>query len=79
MASKHEPLPELIQESAMDYAQHQKTYDGFISLLKYGVLSMVILVVGLYFAIIAAQPILGIVLVAASIVVPAALAMLSRK
>jgi len=79
MASKHEPLPPLIQESAMDYAQHQQTYDGFISLLKYGVLSMVILVVGLYFAIIAAQPILGIILVVASVVVPTVLAMLSRK
>ena len=79
MASKHEPLPEMIHESAMDYSEHQRTYDGFVSLVKYGVLSMAILVVGLYFAIIGAQPVLGVVLILASVVVPAVLAMLSRK
>ncbi len=79
MASKHEPLPAMINESAMDYAEHQRTYDGFVSLVKYGVLSMVILVVGLYFSIIGAQPVLGVVLILASVIVPAVLAMLSRK
>ncbi|MDB5585280.1 MAG: hypothetical protein JWP26_250 [Devosia sp.] len=79
MASKHEPLPAMINESAMDYAEHQRTYDGFVSLVKYGVLSLVILVIGLYFAIIGAQPVLGVVLILASVVVPAVLAMLSRK
>jgi Bacterial aa3 type cytochrome c oxidase subunit IV len=79
MASKHEPLPELIHESAMDYTEHQRTYDAFVSMVKYGVLSMAILVVGLYFSIIAVQPVLGVVLILASIVVPVVLAMLSRK
>ena len=79
MASKHEPLPALIQESAMDYAQHQQTYDGFVSLVKYGILSIAILVVGLYFAIIGAQPIFGVVLIVLSVIVPAVLAMVSRK
>jgi hypothetical protein len=79
MASKHEPLPALVEESAMDYAQHQQTYDTFVSMVKYGVLSMIFLVVGLYFAIIGAQPILGVLLILASIVVPPVLAMLSRK
>ncbi|MET3900083.1 hypothetical protein ABIB57_004046 [Devosia sp. UYZn731] len=79
MASKHEPLPAMINESAMDYAEHQRTYDGFVSLVKYGVLSLAILVIGLYFAIIGAQPVLGVVLILASVVVPAVLAMLSRK
>ncbi|MEO8686034.1 MAG: aa3-type cytochrome c oxidase subunit IV [Devosia sp.] len=79
MASKHEPLPALIEESAMDYAQHQQTYDSFVSLVKYGVLSMAILVVGLYFAIIGAQPVLGVVLIVLSVIVPAVLAMMSRK
>ena len=79
MASKHEPLPELIHESAMDYAEHQRTYDAFISMTKYGILSMAILVVGLYFAIIAVEPVLGVVLIVLSVVVPAVLAMMSRK
>jgi hypothetical protein len=69
----------MIHESAMDYAEHQRTYDGFVSLVKYGVLSLAILVIGLYFAIIGAQPVLGVVLILASVVVPAVLAMLSRK
>jgi hypothetical protein len=79
MASKHEPLPALIEESAMDYAQHQQTYDGFVSLVKYGILSVAILVVGLYFAIIGAQPVFGVVLIVLSVIVPAVLAMVSRK
>ena len=79
MASKHEPLPALIEESAMDYAQHQQTYDSFVSLVKYGILSMAILVVGLYFAIIGAQPFLGVVIVVLSVIVPVVLAMMSRK
>lgn len=79
MASKHEPLPALIKESAMDYAAHQRTYDSFVSLVKYGILSMAILMVGLYFAIIGAQPVLGVVLIVLSVIVPAVLAMMSRK
>ncbi len=79
MASKHEPLPALVEESAMDYAQHQQTYDTFVSMVKYGILSMIFLVIGLYFSIIGAQPILGVLLILASIVVPPVLAMLSRK
>jgi aa3 type cytochrome c oxidase subunit IV len=79
MASKHEPLPALIEESAMDYAQHQQTYDSFVSLVKYGILSVAILVVGLYFAIIGAQPFLGVVIIVLSVIVPIVLAMMSRK
>ena len=79
MASKHEPLPALIQESAMDYAEHQRTYDAFVSMIKYSILSIAILVIGLYFAVIGGQPIFGVVLIVLSVVVPAVLAMVSRK
>lgn len=48
MANHHEPLPPLEQESAMDYHQHENTYDGFIRLLKYSVFALVVLVVILY-------------------------------
>ena len=51
MASKHEPLPPLVEESAMDYAQHQQTYDAFVSMVKWGVLVTAALVLILYFAI----------------------------
>ncbi len=51
MANKHLPLPPLVQESAMDYHQHEQTYDRFISLLKYSIAGLAVLVVILYFAI----------------------------
>ncbi|WP_375452199.1 aa3-type cytochrome c oxidase subunit IV [uncultured Devosia sp.] len=51
MASKHEPLPPLEKESAMDYAQHEQTYSGFVTAVKYGVLATAVLVIILYFAI----------------------------
>lgn len=52
MASKHEPLPPLQVESAMDYAQHQATYDGFVATVKWAVLIMAVSLVILYFLII---------------------------
>lgn len=76
-ASKHEPLPPLREESPMDYAQHEATYSGFVTVTKYMLLGIAILVVGLYFAIIADQPVLGLVLVLASFVVPPVMGVLS--
>lgn len=74
-----EPHPAPVLESGMDYAEHEKTYNGFMGAVKYSIISMAILVVGLYFAIIAEQHAVGIVLVIASIVVPAAMAILAPK
>jgi hypothetical protein len=52
MAKKpSEPHPPLQVESAMDYAEHERTYRGFMTATKYGVLGMVVLVVILYFLI----------------------------
>lgn len=79
MADHHAPQPALVQESAMDYRQHEQTYDGFVNLVKYAILSIVILVVGLYAAIIAGQIILGVFFVIASVVVPIFLAWFARK
>lgn len=81
MATKHRPEhhAELQVESPMDYAQHEATYNGFLSAVKYSIISMAILAVGLYFAIIGHQPILGLVLVLASVVVPVVMAIASRK
>jgi hypothetical protein len=79
MASKHEPLPARIQESAMDYAEHQTTYDRFVAGVQYFVICMALLMVGLYFSVIAGQPGFGVVLIIASVVVPGVMAMLARK
>lgn len=75
----HEPHPPLQHESAMDYTQHEQTYDGFVQGVKYALLSLAILVVGLYFSIIGGQPVLGVVLIVASVIVPAVMAVMDRK
>jgi hypothetical protein len=36
---------------AMDYAEHQKTYHGFVTLTKYSILVLAVTVVLLYFII----------------------------
>ena len=51
MANKHNPLPPLVNESAMDYAEHERTYAGFVTAVKYGVLATVVSMVILYFII----------------------------
>lgn len=50
---------------AMDYAQHEGTYRGFLQLTKYGIIATAILVVALYCFIEAGQPVLGWLLVLA--------------
>lgn len=52
MATKHpEYHSEPVLESAMDYAEHEKTYNGFITGVKWSVLSMAALMIILYFVI----------------------------
>lgn len=79
MANNTEPHPEPVMESAMDYAEHEKTYSGFMAAVKYSIMSMAILVVGLYFAIIGEQPVIGAFLILASIFVPPIVAYVSKK
>ncbi|MET3924048.1 aa3-type cytochrome c oxidase subunit IV [Devosia sp. 2618] len=81
MATKHRPEhhSELQVESPMDYAQHEATYNGFLAGVKYGIVCMAILLVGLYFAIIADQAGVGFVLIFASVIVPVVMAVMSRK
>jgi hypothetical protein len=47
---------------AMDYAQHNATYSGFMNMVKYGIASMALLVLSLYAFIEAGQPIIGVIL-----------------
>lgn len=42
---------ELQVESAMDYAQHEATYNGFIAFLKWSILALAVTVILLYFLI----------------------------
>jgi hypothetical protein len=52
MANKHLPLPPLVKESAMDYAEHEKTYSAFVSAVKWAILISAATVVVLYFLVI---------------------------
>ena len=46
---EHHAAPVL--ESAMDYAEHEKTYNGFVNGVKYSLYATAVLVVILYFVI----------------------------
>ena len=47
---------------AMDYAQHNATYAGFMNMVKYGIASVALLVLALYAFIEGHQPIVGVIL-----------------
>ena len=53
MANQHPsvPQPAPVQESAMDYVEHEKTYNGFVTGVKWSVYGLAVLVVILYFLI----------------------------
>jgi hypothetical protein len=46
---EHHAAP--VQESPMDYAQHEKTYGGFLTGVKWTAIGLAILIVVLYFVI----------------------------
>ncbi|WP_332686564.1 aa3-type cytochrome c oxidase subunit IV [Devosia sp.] len=53
MATKHRPEhhAELQVESPMDYAQHEATYNGFLTFLKWSVLGLAVTAIILYFVV----------------------------
>ena len=53
MANTHRPKhhAELQVESPMDYAQHEATYNGFLTALKWIIIGLVVTVVVLYFVV----------------------------
>jgi hypothetical protein len=53
MANTHHPEhhAEPVQESPMDYAQHEKTYNGFLTATKWTIIGLAVLIVILYFLI----------------------------
>jgi len=46
-----EPHPAPVLESAMDYAEHEKTYNGFITGVKWSIYGTAMIVIILYFLI----------------------------
>lgn len=57
---------------AMDYAQHEGTYRGFLAFVKWGCISMAFVVVALYAFIEGNSPLMGVVLLVLSVAVPIA-------
>jgi nicotinamide riboside transporter PnuC len=55
---------------AMDYPQHEATYKGFMGMVKWGIIEMVLVVLALFCFIQAGQPWLGGLFLAASVVAP---------
>ncbi|MBD8067306.1 aa3-type cytochrome c oxidase subunit IV [Devosia sp. PTR5] len=51
MAHHAEPHPPLDHESPMDYAQHERTYNGFVQGVKWSVIATAVVVIILYFLI----------------------------
>lgn len=49
MAENHEDAGPLEVGAAMDYAEHDKTYAGFLNLAKYGTLACVALMAAMAF------------------------------
>lgn len=56
-AAAHDELP-----PAMDYAQHEATYVGFVNFVKWSIVALVLIVLALYAFIEAHQPIIGALL-----------------
>jgi hypothetical protein len=47
---------------AMDYAQHNATYEGFMQLLKWSIMALALIVIALYCFIEVGQPLIGTLL-----------------
>jgi hypothetical protein len=47
---------------AMDYAQHNATYEGFMQMLKWGIVALLLIVLALYAFIEGGQPLIGTLL-----------------
>lgn len=63
----------------MDYPQHEATYELFLGMVKWGIVSMAFLVLSLYAFIEGQQPVLGFVLLVLMIVVPIAGAVMGKS
>jgi hypothetical protein len=62
----------------MDYPQHEATYQLFLGMVKWGIVSMVFLVLALYAFIEGHQPFLGLLLLVLMVVVPIGGAVMGR-
>lgn len=64
----HEEAEEM--HEAMDYAQHEGTYATVLTIVKWAIIQLAFIVVGLYASIIAGQAVVGVVLILIGLVAP---------
>ena len=55
---------------AMDYMQHERTWETFVSLVKWAIIQLAFIVLGLFCIIQASAPVVGGVLILIGIVAP---------
>ena len=60
------------RHEAMDYAQHEGTWRNVTWLVKWAIIQLALIVVGLYSAVIAGNPLLGVLLIIIGLVAPVA-------
>ena len=60
------------RHEAMDYAQHEGTWMNVTWLVKWAIIQLALIVVGLYSAVIAGNPLLGVLLIIIGLVAPVA-------
>ena len=63
----------------MDYPQHEATYQLFLGMVKWGIVSMAFVVLALYAFIEGHQPLLGFLLLVLAVVVPIAGSVMGRS
>jgi hypothetical protein len=81
MAKKTASQTAMVDEipPAMDYAQHEGTYRGFLQLTKYTIAALIVVVLALYCFIEAGQPVIGTLLLLAIPVGAVVLAVLGTR
>ena len=67
------------RHEAMDYAQHEGTWQNVTWLVKWAIIQLAFIVVGLYSAVIAGNPFLGVVLIIIGLFAPIAARVLAPR
>ena len=60
------------KHEAMDYAQHEKTWERFTGLVKWAIIQLAFIVLGLFCIIQAGAPVFGVILIIIGLVAPLA-------
>jgi len=58
------------RHEAMDYMQHEKTWETFTGLVKWAIIQLAFILVGLYCCLIAGGPVIGVLLIVIGLFAP---------